>query len=473
MEKTVGIPKDYFIKSVNNFYKETCSALVRELFQNLVDAGASVARFEFSPDSYTCEDNGRGMSSERMEEALLTLGGTFKQENSVGGFGEAKILLLFCMESFRIHSLDTLATGSVLNYKIGTTNYISGTRISGKFHENFNYNQDTMIAIAKRVLSMCRTDVKVYVNGELIPKDRQATYVNDFGLAGKVYSKSSTKTKNKLYVRQNGVWMFDFDISTKGNLSYIVELKNSVNVLTSNRDGFRNWTVSTEFEKLQAQITTEKKVKAKLLDPKLFHGRKGDLTTTKSFTTDIPSDVLPSNEVTRNHVLESTNVRSVVSGGPRTQERPPGYNADLSNDFLVYPGKVTHIPKKLTPGNLSKKYEETALLWKNILLRCLETKGISETFSIGFTLDSSVCASRLTNNGRVFYLINPLDDKFQGSLRSKFWAMLVTAVHELAHKFETYHDTNFISKSEEIMGKVLKSGINPEVLIRKSRHDNL
>ena len=86
------------------------TALIRQFLQNSLDAGAKRVDFLTGDGYLMVRDNGRGITRERMVEALLTMGGTDKPEGAIGGFGNAKIALLFSHEAYRIRALDTIVT---------------------------------------------------------------------------------------------------------------------------------------------------------------------------------------------------------------------------------------------------------------------------------------------------------------------------------------------------------------------------
>lgn len=113
-EKVV-LPFDRCHNSVNAQYSEIEAAIVRELLQNSLDAGATEIEFRFRSHGYTCEDNGCGMTAAEFRQFFLHLGGTKKHKGSIGGFGAAKELLLYAWEHWKCEAKDRDFNGSFLN----------------------------------------------------------------------------------------------------------------------------------------------------------------------------------------------------------------------------------------------------------------------------------------------------------------------------------------------------------------------
>lgn len=468
MQQVVSIPGDYFIKSVKTFYHNYMRALFRELIQNSVDAGAQNIRFSLDDTSYTCEDDGAGMTRERMQEALLTMGGSFKLGDSVGGFGEAKILLLFSMEKYIIHSQTTKAVGSGLTYSLKDMPYRIGTLVSGVFHADFEANRSVLQDILKAYVQDCRVAPRIYLNGSVLYQDRQARPVTNLEGCGKLFEKNSPQKCYDVYVRQNGVLMFTRTLCKGVPKKYILELDNSIDVLSSNRDGFRSYKHSSMVDDLINELNVEKRVKSSTPMIKRYFGREGNLET------NIPVPILASQEVVCTESRSS--VSSVTPVVPSTRNSVVVLDhskALLTNNFLVYPDKTkSKVLKKYIPGGMTKRNEFLALLWKNLLLGCMSITGIQETFSIGFTLNKQAEASRTIVGDEIYYLLNP--ELFKEKTKDDiYFKMLTLVIHELAHHFEKYHDIDFVIAQDKLMVEVLKSRINRNQLIKSAKQDNL
>ena len=168
MTHNVQIPKGYFFKQSKQEYADVYTRLIQELVQNSVDAGAKNIYLDFTDNGYSCADDGVGMTGEVLTNGMLTFGGSQKSDevNNCGGFGYAKVLILFSMESFIIQTRNNLASGEGLNYSLDTNHsFYQGTKISCKFPQNWGNDKYQMAGYAERFLSKCQLRCNVYVNG--------------------------------------------------------------------------------------------------------------------------------------------------------------------------------------------------------------------------------------------------------------------------------------------------------------------
>lgn len=244
---TVSMPSDYFAKSVKNNYCSVTWALWRELLQNSLDANSTkidIKLEEIGGDLvYTCSDNGCGMSQKTMEDFLLTFGGTHKKDNSVGGFGEAKILILFAMQKYSVHSRDVYAQGSGLNYTIEKRQKIKGTIFSGVLPKSWGYSYSNFLHSFYGLINSSRLDkkIKITFNGELFacPKGTGKTFFNAKVDSTDVCCKVSVGDGN-IYVMHKGLFMFEmYDYNLyKSRLNVHMWIGNSIDFLTSSRDRF-------------------------------------------------------------------------------------------------------------------------------------------------------------------------------------------------------------------------------------------
>ena len=99
--------------------KNLAALAIRECLQNSLDAIDKAVRLgqiskeeafvsiSWFGNDVTVEDNGIGMTIEDLHTKFLTLGGTTKgDENSVGGFGIAKSVILGCGTGFKVETQD-------------------------------------------------------------------------------------------------------------------------------------------------------------------------------------------------------------------------------------------------------------------------------------------------------------------------------------------------------------------------------
>lgn len=124
--------------------KNLAALAIRECLQNSLDAIDKAVRLGqiskeeafvsiiWSGNDVTVEDNGIGMTIEDLHTKFLTLGGTTKgDENSVGGFGIAKSVILGCGTGFKVETQDNVFTSDDLGKNpIGKQDFRQGTKIT-------------------------------------------------------------------------------------------------------------------------------------------------------------------------------------------------------------------------------------------------------------------------------------------------------------------------------------------------------
>ena len=109
----ITIAPELFRNEIRNYSMPT-RAFFRELFQNSIDAGArkitvDINEIETGIMKVCFADNGCGMDRETIEDVFLCLGKTTKSgANSIGGFGKARMLICYAMDSYEIRTHNTL-----------------------------------------------------------------------------------------------------------------------------------------------------------------------------------------------------------------------------------------------------------------------------------------------------------------------------------------------------------------------------
>lgn len=219
----------------------------REAVQNSVDAGArniklDVIRQDDGTYRVSCDDDGSGMDRETLITKFLALGGTTKTAASgaAGGFGIAKSLLILPWISWSMHSRDTLVEGSGLEYRPRTVAERKGTRLevvmpADKFTDHWQ---------ASTFLRKCYLPkVKFLVNGEIIKAGLHGGHsVGDVEGAEVYFIPNKRKTDANecvMFIRSRGLYMFSKYVGdVAGNIVAEITAP-SIDVLTSNRDGFR------------------------------------------------------------------------------------------------------------------------------------------------------------------------------------------------------------------------------------------
>ncbi len=477
---TVAIPPEHFTKSVKADYSDHKAAIFREAIQNSVDAGATLIAIVVNDNSVTIEDDGCGMTPDVLVQALLTMSGSFKSSGSIGGFGQAKSLLLFQHDSYEVHTRSTHVTGSVLDYEM----YVDvpervGTRITMNFREDYGFTQEDMLARAIAFVTDCDTRATITINGSVYNRNRVTRMVKEMDWC-KVYCENSEEERNEVVIRINGVKMFSKWVGAiKKNI--IVEItKPSTEILTSNRDGFV-WTVDNQVGALIQEITVDKSSFGRLHNTVTKYegnarsfisrimGSMRELIFAMSRSTSNSAEVVPFtatvNEVEEKVLIGAMTQAEAIATLKVAVENIPAIKKNVENiitanieaDFFVQINDTGYekIPAEIAPGTMKKKYETLAKAWKAAINHVTSTSYLRINFCIGFVVDSS-CEAKIVadGDGRVKLFINPYQFK---TLHGKELAfkLIQTAAHELTHLRHKYHDENFCANYDDLLLKSL------------------
>ncbi len=151
--------------------------LVRELLQNSRDATSTGlktkgtikidVRHDLADNRKTfvsCDDTGCGMDEETLVGTFLQIGGSKKQDGSVGGFGVAKVSL-FATGTWSVTTRNNFVDQSLMYRK--TDGSRKGTMVMSTVTHNNDYSQDSDIRLAE--LFVKSSEVKnVWYNGEKV-----------------------------------------------------------------------------------------------------------------------------------------------------------------------------------------------------------------------------------------------------------------------------------------------------------------
>lgn len=469
--QTVTIPQGYFFSVSKNEYSDYKTRLAQELLQNSVDAKASRIDITFNDEGYEIRDNGKGMSAETMVSALLTFGGTAKDEGAAGGFGHAKILILFAMASFEIHSRNTKAIGEGLQYILDENNaeFVQGTVIKCKFPVEWNSNQAEMVARTKSLLGKCELSANVFVNGERFCDWLTTTRCVEQNEWSKLYTQKIGYENFNVIVRKNGMFMFSKYLGQGIKKNIILEVvKNSKEVFNANRDGLKP-AADKDFSSLFARIAMDKKSFDKAKPRRfiftgaadyfakfygaisetvksVFEERTEEVATLRAAieSNDLPKLI----EITKTANPEIANAAELASAFVRSA---------LLASFVIDMSGTSHdvIPKRYAPATMAETNKATARLWKSALEHVFQANQISTRYRIGFILNPETNAQYQNRNGIEEFLINPDADILEENKWKKVYLILVAACHEVAHRNSQYHDETFILSEEKLLVNTL------------------
>ncbi len=483
--RMIGIPGSYFFKMCQQDYRDYRQALAREFLQNSADAGASQVEFKLDQENRTLEvlDDGCGMSREVLEEKLLVLGGTQKLEGSVGGFGKAKELLFFAWESYQIHTHDLLVEGQGATYTIeDAPSYVNGTHIKVTFPEGVplaNLEWQMRNQLESNQLERCQ----IIFNGETLDHLRRGKLVREIEYEGKPFAHvhlNKSQEDDRVYVRLRGVTMFVKWLGIekrKGRI--VIELQGeSVDLLTSNRDGMNYW-AERELDKIIQELLVNCNSALREKPLKVDHYEGEGLLSTCGTVKRQHLDICRAVESTEEHVEAVCTVQElvdIVNGNQRLKyffkdqaEKYTSIAADRSladakavvrtalhamtykPDFYVK--RRDKLPKALNPESWTTTNLKLALMWEAAVKRVLLDSEKEVKFAIGWTTDAEEAMAELfpLENGSRAFLLNPHNPAFKMKNFTYLVGELVDlAIHEVTHMDHKSHDERFVLASEEI-----------------------
>jgi len=513
----VALPETYFTRSIKLQYACPDAAIVREALQNSLDARSTRIKMTVSEDGvFEIDDDGVGMAAERMVSALLTFGGSEKEEGSVGGFGEAKVVLLFAHANFYIHSRDNQVLGRVLNYDLTKADFRQGTLIRIKFHEEYRFQYRRFLDSARQVLRESEFSIPVTLNGESEAGTRKGRCVRSFPW-GKIFcSKLPGQTAHYSLVRSGGLCMFRHYVGAMDK-SIVVEVTASPKeVFVATRDRLVDPHSKTLQEVFNELVVDRHSFGRKGNSRVLFTGEKGAIDDLVSAATANPDDRQSLEKLMATVV---TNMRSVLDESVQPKRSRGGAPADIQRavgvlnevvgrmplapaqisfiksnaqeiatrvcrhtfDFLIHIENTRYakIPIRFEPSNLSAKNHYIAQLWKHCVKLVLRANGINSRFRIGWVLNETEAALRVAGSGSdniPAFLLNPdfkdLRER-SSSRKALFFHLLQVACHEVTHAFHVFHDESFGARLGTVTENALMHMQTWGAHCRAARHEIL
>lgn len=241
---SIVIPKEFFEKERDNMYADPLLAWWREMFQNSTDTGATrititMVQTDDGLLNISFADNGPGMTRDILTNVFFRLGATTKSgSNGVGGFGRARVLTVFSMVNYRIHTHYCRVIGDGAEYDIeNVETFTPGCR----FDVTTKWPLESMKDRLTRYLVQSNIKAAITLNGETIRHTvHPGRHVRDLEVDGKsfasVWVNKSGTLMNSVVVRVRGAAMYA--VRTNANAQVIVEIdpERSRDILTMNRD---------------------------------------------------------------------------------------------------------------------------------------------------------------------------------------------------------------------------------------------
>lgn len=246
----IQLPATFFKKERDTVYSDWNLELFRELFQNSLDAGSTKIDIQVSRENdKTCvvfADNGCGMSREILEKVYFRLGESTKDgdDDSIGGFGRARILTNFSMDSYSIRTQNNLVLGSGADYDVIDNPWTEGcvqtllTSDASVFDLSYS---------CENFLNTCDIKVPVLLNGEKVELRLSVSgrKVKDLHYSEEKFAelfylpKSEASMRGYAVVRVNGCAMFTKYLGCEGSVVIEIDADKSRKVLTASRGEFK------------------------------------------------------------------------------------------------------------------------------------------------------------------------------------------------------------------------------------------
>lgn len=238
----IAISQTFFKKERGQAYANWRTAWWREIFANVLDAGATRVTIQHSPGKLSVLDNGSGMSRQCATEVYLTLGRSSKDEDStgVGGFGRARVLTCFSMEAYTIRSQDYIIEGSGDSYDLtDSADFLPGFYL--EIRDTADNLDDMKIALSVVLRQSCLPNLEIFYNDEIMASSgpllvpAKCLPLSNYG---HLMLAEIEGCAWESVVRVNGLAMFEtYQGQTQKTLLVELDPVKSRELLTANRDG--------------------------------------------------------------------------------------------------------------------------------------------------------------------------------------------------------------------------------------------
>ena len=450
--KQVKIPEGFWFRSSTKDYYNWKTSLFREFIQNSKDAGASRLEVVHSPEIGLLEflDNGCGMDVYTIEHALLTLGGSYKEEGSIGGHGKAKELIYFSWPQWSIHSRDNFIEGKEGNYRInkGPKIKIDGTYSNIKINSKIKDPLSTL----RSYLALCNMDMEVIVKDSVLAQGSRSIRsekIYEIPGLGDLYKNEADDYG--VHVQVNGLFMFRmFTVLDK---SYIFNITQpSYDCLNSNRDGFvGEW--QDKFSRMVGKIAIDSE-STKLIKEKVLY-----LNRIKSQITESVIDT------------ESKQVLQVLVKASKQTRSFKGfinwYKKTFEEGFVIV--SELEFDKKTVKTLKYRTQMQMSYMWRDLVLHVFDVLGTKP--NIGFGIIESETVEAQLRDGK-YFLLNTImqGEKCKDHWKVYAYKLMLVACHEVTHYLGYhYHNESFLNTFEEIVWKVLQKGFEPKYFVRRIR----
>jgi hypothetical protein len=477
---SVKIGPSFFCKEFND-YSDWRWAYVREAAQNGIDApGSTKLYFEITltADGDTrvvFGNNGAPMDEDTLANKLLALGESGKNfAGTVGGFGKAKLLLLFAQRSWVVRTGTLLASGEGGNYELtDNLEYLHGTRTEVVMKGN------QLVAIVDRVRLFAEMS---QWSGEIgfIGKDSDGPDAKDqfIPIEGRTKKGSRRKelpwgviyTNNSgqglLLVRINGTPMFTKPVQYKGMV--LIELSgNSADTLTANRDGLR-WEQQRELDEFLSAISTNARKalrEPRAVERKTYSGYKLAGRAMQQVAGRDEAEIGQGKDLVLFTRIVANTERAGAADAPALTVAQ--VERVFRPEFRVRNELVGTIPAWFLPEGFSDNSKRLISNWIALLVELASLAGCDKPFAVGFCFDDEARGLYERDGGTNVIYVNPLSvvekpgKPRQLKVYWRFdargnWELLSLAVHEFCHHWTGEDHTEvYANKLTDLFAMVL------------------
>lgn len=490
--RTITIGREFFVTALKD-YNDWEIKWWREAVQNGVDAGGT--NIELGTEEHKegtlvyCDDDGSGMDEDTMINKFLVLGASTKvgQKGAAGGFGKAKELLLLPWITWRIHSRDTIVEGAGIDYTVKKGSYRQGTRLEVLMPPD----KTTSSAMAINFVERCfLPHVRFRVDGKIVRANLhgESIIASSPGKADIYFVPTKGSKQSYAYVRTKGLYMFSRYLGEVPGYVLIELTAPSIEILTANRDGFRDWMVQKTIDDLANRIAKDN---MSALKAKQGMIRKKYEGTGKFRARQLAAALLDQIGPTSGKKLSSADEEGILEtvNQARQFEETRGESNDLTalpppsmasamldqkflgpdhlqnairqlvwepDFFLINEIEGFRVPKKFFPETMTPRVMKLAKSWTELCRFVLMQLGSDAKYGVGFVFSTDMLAAAMTEKGdddgeEHWLMVNPFKDL---SSREEVWSpsqdsdlkwLYAAAIHECTHIADglDYHDESF------------------------------
>lgn len=451
-------------------YREWPLKWWREAIQNAVDGHATqidlVAR-ELPDGTYevSCRDNGDGMSRATLLGPFVQFGGSTKPIGSgnIGGFGEAKKLLLLPWISWSARSNGLLLNGvgdwyDDENGPVAVP-YEKGCTITTIQRPDLHTSEYAAIEF----LQWCELPrIRITINGE--PYEGAAFKKGKQIAAWPFGTLYRNKSRNhyRVIVRGSGVYSFDYGRVADGMGAFVLELApDTKQLLTSHRDGFASREVEQTIDDLLNEMATERERALKKFSKRVSDYRDGESRYVVQAREEGAEELLQRGG-TPEATLEQLMVYlggslppAVIQAALTTQPKGDYDVARLAKSLVWKPAfgleneiEDWRVPARFYPETMEPKVKAVLEVWAEACRWVLMQLHADAEYGVGFIFSEGSGSARACyahNEKGDWLLINPLvagresSKIYSKSSRDDVGIIYALAIHECTHLANGIH----------------------------------